>query len=583
MSGAAPGAGPGTGRADGKGGALDRLVGRLLRAGVSLQSPILVREMRTLLRGRKFFVSHILLLVVLAGVLLIAATTSAVTGDDSSSVGRLLFFAFFGGLGVVVVFLVPAFSCTAVTTEREGRTLDLLLTTTIRPWEIVWGKTLSALVVILLFMASALPLVTVSFLFGGISPWDLIMMYMAVLFVTLIVSSLSLAVSSHCRESKSAVVIAYVLTLVVCGLLIPVASLLMDILNVRELTSISAAMSMRHWTEQALILLVPLFLSLALFALNFAAAANRLKPPTANRSTNLRAIWFGFLLGCLFLLMVVTDVGVKRGWLGLAEWYFTLALGLGVLSPLLWLSTIYFASEETRLPPRLLEDCERLGGLRLPLRAFMPGPASGLAYAAVCTLLIMGGMVWFCGASASSLDRSRLLHAGASFMAPVGLFLLTSAGIAAFFSSLGLKHRPAGFAAFGVSTLLAFGPLIHMGCQQLTNTGASFHTLLNFHYLCPVLAGMSAWSSGAGDMSVTLFAPDADVMPAAGSGMPLWQASAIAYGILTLLVWTLAMVRIRRAQARWRENLARIAAEQGGTGLEVGREQIAGAPRGTRP
>ena len=59
-----------------------RLVEKLRRAGVALESPILVREMRTLLRGRKFFASHMLLLTVLAGVLLIAATTAAASAEE---------------------------------------------------------------------------------------------------------------------------------------------------------------------------------------------------------------------------------------------------------------------------------------------------------------------------------------------------------------------------------------------------------------------------------------------------------------------------------------------------------------------
>ena len=37
----------------------------------------------------------------------------------------------------------PVFSAGSVTSERERETLDLLLTTIISPWQILWGKLIS--------------------------------------------------------------------------------------------------------------------------------------------------------------------------------------------------------------------------------------------------------------------------------------------------------------------------------------------------------------------------------------------------------------------------------------------------------
>ena len=39
----------------------------------------------------------------------------------------------------------PVFSAGSVTSERERQTLDLLLTTIISPWQILWGKLVSGL------------------------------------------------------------------------------------------------------------------------------------------------------------------------------------------------------------------------------------------------------------------------------------------------------------------------------------------------------------------------------------------------------------------------------------------------------
>ena len=51
-------------------------------------------------------------------------------------------------IGYVVIFNMlvgPVFSAGAVTSERERQTLDLLLTTTITPWQILWGKLVAGL------------------------------------------------------------------------------------------------------------------------------------------------------------------------------------------------------------------------------------------------------------------------------------------------------------------------------------------------------------------------------------------------------------------------------------------------------
>ncbi len=51
-------------------------------------------------------------------------------------------------IGYVLLFNMlvgPVFSAGSVTSERERQTLDLLLTTTITPWQILWGKLIAGL------------------------------------------------------------------------------------------------------------------------------------------------------------------------------------------------------------------------------------------------------------------------------------------------------------------------------------------------------------------------------------------------------------------------------------------------------
>lgn len=70
-------------------------------------------------------------------------------------------------IGYVCIFNLlvgPVFSAGSVTSERERQTLDLLLTTTITPWQILWGKLIAGLrisSVLTLFLAWPLLLATV--------------------------------------------------------------------------------------------------------------------------------------------------------------------------------------------------------------------------------------------------------------------------------------------------------------------------------------------------------------------------------------------------------------------------------------
>jgi ABC-type transport system involved in multi-copper enzyme maturation permease subunit len=81
-------------------------------------------------------------------------------------------------IGYVLVFNMlvgPVFSAGSVTSERERQTLDLLLTTTITPWQILWGKLLaglrvSSVLTMFLVWPLALAVVMVTYYWGNLVP-----------------------------------------------------------------------------------------------------------------------------------------------------------------------------------------------------------------------------------------------------------------------------------------------------------------------------------------------------------------------------------------------------------------------------
>src|SRR5437660_11137480 len=62
----------------------------------------------------------------------------------------------FGNLGVILIFIVPFLTMRLVAEEKRQKTMELLYTTPITPGEIVWGKYLSALAVLVCALALTL-------------------------------------------------------------------------------------------------------------------------------------------------------------------------------------------------------------------------------------------------------------------------------------------------------------------------------------------------------------------------------------------------------------------------------------------
>ena len=101
-------------------------------------NPILWREIRTFAYGRRPLLVKIAFGVVLALILYFAV------GELNRPGGRPAFAAAYGlvPLAVLSLLLVSAQAVTAVTSERDGGTLDILLVTDVSPREFIFGKLL---------------------------------------------------------------------------------------------------------------------------------------------------------------------------------------------------------------------------------------------------------------------------------------------------------------------------------------------------------------------------------------------------------------------------------------------------------
>jgi len=507
-----------------------RPVRRALRpVGLLFESPLLVRELRQLCRGRKFFLSYTFALAAIAALMLIIAGVQIAAGDDPAKIGGHIFGLFTMVTMLAVVLLAPAFSCTSITSERERKTYDLLVTTTIEPWQIIWGKMLSAAVVIGLFLVATWPLVSVSFMFGGVSPGEIALAYVTAVVGTLVCTALSLAVSAVARDSRVAIVSAYVAVLILAGVAFG-ATLRAQSLTWGSGLSLLHRLGQFAWHEQVVIVALPLYLLAVVFVFSILVAVNRLKPETWNRSTNLRLAFVAFVVAGLALWAFAAGHAAK----GVA----IDRTACGLMLPawvVLYAGVLLFACEPVRAPARVERAFARKGRLARAFQAAcFPGAVRGVRFLVLVSVLVLAGLLvppLVNGAAGGAAYEAALLACGAF------VFTLAFACLGLLVSSFGLRRRAVVAANGAAAVLLGVGPWLH-AIWQSTSLDEVRNGFFSLHYASPFLAAESLFESG-----------EAHTFAAVGlKGVPLWAGLIVFYSVAVLVLGAWAA---RRVRDRW--------------------------------
>jgi ABC-type transport system involved in multi-copper enzyme maturation permease subunit len=355
--------------------------------------PILLRQLRADFRKNRFFVSQLVCLSVLGVALLIMISNEVDKGLTAAQVGRSLFSTFFCLEYLIILVIFPAFSATTFAEEKAGLTMDLLLTTNLRPAEIVWGKFLASTVYCLIYVLASIPLLSIAFLFGGVSLPEVLAAYAFLVGMTLFVSMLGVAVSSCYASTVRSSLTMYVLVFLALAWSLYVYTSLpsQGRLEGMSLTILGHA---GRWLglgpsssflEAGAYVLAPL----AIFSYLFLITANRIRPPADDRSSALRALTFIAVPG-----LVAARAGAKLPWSFGAAGRLAEIEGLIQLSALLLLLvTVVFSTEEADVSRRNRARFGRLTGLRFPLRILAPGSFWGFIYSVVLSLVVCGGLL----------------------------------------------------------------------------------------------------------------------------------------------------------------------------------------------
>ena len=175
---------------------------------------VLGKELTTRMRGWRAAAIITVYLAVLAAISLIVLSSPVAPTNytQSAQLGSTLFSLLSGFQMALITFVTPVSMADAISGERQRQTLDLLLVTRLSSPAIVFGKLLSGLAFDVLLILCSLPLFSLVFLFGGISPEQLISMFVVFLATTMLLGSMAIFISTLMRRSGPAIIVSLLCT-----------------------------------------------------------------------------------------------------------------------------------------------------------------------------------------------------------------------------------------------------------------------------------------------------------------------------------------------------------------------------------
>ncbi len=181
-------------------------------------NPVLIKELRGHLRGPRAYLFLTGTLVLLGGVsygfyrlALFSAQASFGSVLPGAVIGQSTFIGLMFLALVVICVLAPSLTAGAISGEYERKTMDLLLATPLSPFSILFGKLAAALSYIVLVLVASIPLVSLAFVFGGVTLSDLLGALVVLFLFAVAFCMIALFLSALFRRSAAALIVSYVL------------------------------------------------------------------------------------------------------------------------------------------------------------------------------------------------------------------------------------------------------------------------------------------------------------------------------------------------------------------------------------
>jgi hypothetical protein len=328
-------------------------------------NPIVVKEMRQALKSRQF-VGTFLLLLLAAWAGSIFGVSSLGASIDYGSPALTFYAGFLFALSAASLVIVPFWTFRSIVEERTETTLELLQITALSPVEIVHGKTLSAMVQVLVYYCALAPFIAFTALLPGFDVVHVAFSLVMLLITALCFSMVALAIGAHARKATSQAFGSLVVIALAFGGMMAFFSFMT-----------AAGENIRFddadtWWGLALFV----YLGLSSGYLCQQGAVAQLTFESDNRSTRIRlaatAQWFVSWIGLLaFLFMRVRPQISTEGSTTILTASVTYITIMG----------LFFTSEPDSLSRRVSRGLPRSRALRVVWAPFLPGGARGLLFA----------------------------------------------------------------------------------------------------------------------------------------------------------------------------------------------------------
>jgi ABC-type transport system involved in multi-copper enzyme maturation permease subunit len=289
------------------------------------RNPITLKEMRSRMRGRRAFAVLTLNALLLGGLVSLiyaayAASAQVIASPrDLQSLGKTIFAVTVGLQLLITCFTSSAAAVGAISSERERQTFELLRTTLLPARSLVLGKLAAAVLFNLIVILSAIPIASLSFLFGGVTLEEITIASVFLIVTAIAFSCLGLFFSSLLRRTSQATAVSTVVTLLLTfGLpvfMLIIQGLLSSMMYASTQTGTPSVQSelTRNFILWLLISLSPLSAGVATLAilLDNQSAFTMTFTITGGTSVTYPSPWIGYSVIYLLLSLILIAASVR--------------------------------------------------------------------------------------------------------------------------------------------------------------------------------------------------------------------------------------------------------------------------------
>ena len=185
-------------------------------------NPIIVKELRSRMRGARAFITLTSVLLMMSiisfGLYKLVIISSAWSYTPlSPQIGQTLFTSIAIIEILMICLVTPAVTAGAISSEHEKLTYEMLLTTPLKPTQILWGKLVSALGYIFLLVFAAIPMASLVFIYGGVAPRDMLKALIVLLATAVMLGTVGIFMSTWLKRSGRATIASYLIVLALLG------------------------------------------------------------------------------------------------------------------------------------------------------------------------------------------------------------------------------------------------------------------------------------------------------------------------------------------------------------------------------